>query len=150
MKDFIVTLRSGTARAYTEDLTDFSRWFEGANGQVISPELVTNVDLREYQSHMMTVRGLKPATINRRLAAIRAWLRWAKKVGYVQDLPQFPRWAGEPKRAPKSLGKVEEARFLRIVERAGNCRDNALVALLLYAGLRGGETTKIRCDEVMI
>ncbi|TEB15183.1 Tyrosine recombinase XerD [Pelotomaculum sp. FP] len=148
MQDFLNTLTISTAKAYKEDLTDFYRWFEGSNGQVVSPELVTNVDLREYQSHMMAVRGLKPATINRRIAAIRAWLRWEKECGHIEDLPRFPRRAAEPRGAPKALSKVEEARFLRAVERAGNPRDNALVALMLYDGLRVGETIRIQVGEV--
>lgn len=149
MKEYLSTLREGTARAYTEDLTDFSRWFEGCNGQAVTPDLVTAIDLREYQSHMLTVRGLKPATINRRLAAVRAWLRWAKN-GSTLDLPKFPHRITEPKVAPKALDKIEDARFLRIVERAGNPRDSALIALLRYAGLRVGEAIRARATEIEI
>lgn len=148
MKDFLATLRSGTARAYSEDLVDFSRWFEECNGQAVIPALVTALDLREYQSHMLAVRGLKPATVNRRLEALRSWLRWAKSTKNIQDLPHFPRRASEPRGAPKSLGKLEEARFLRALERVGNPRDNALVALLLHAGLRVGEAIRVRSNEV--
>lgn len=150
MKEFLTTLGSGTARAYAEDLVDFSRWFEGTNGQAVTPALVTTVDLREYQSHMLTVRGLKPATVNRRMAAIRAWLRWSKDAGVIQDLPRFPRRASEPRSAPKALEKVEEARFIRAVEREHNSRDSALVALLLYAGLRVGEAIRVQLEDISI
>lgn len=150
MKEFLTTLGGGTARAYAEDLADFSRWFEGTNGQDVTPALVTTVDLREYQSHMLTVRGLKPATINRRMAAIRAWLRWAKGAGVIQDLPRFPHQASIPRGAPKALDKLEEARFLRAVEREGNGRDSALIALMLYAGLRVGEVVMLQREDVEI
>lgn len=150
MKEFLITLGSGTARAYAEDLADFSRWFMGTNDRTSVPELVTTVDLREYQSHMLTVRGLKPATVNRRMAAVRAWLRWSKDAGAIQDLPRFPRRVSEPKGAPKALEKVEEARFLRAVEREGKSRDNALIALLLYAGLRVGEAIRVQCSDIEI
>lgn len=150
IKEFITTLGPKTARAYSEDIADFSHWFDGANGQVVTPCLVTAVDLREYQSHMLAVRGLKPSTVNRRIAAIRAWLRWAKGAGHIQDSPRFPRWIAIPQVAPKALEKVEEARYLRMLERAGCLRDHALVALMLYAGLRVGEAVKVKVDEVHI
>lgn len=150
MNSFISTLGSNTARAYSEDLVDFSRWFAGTNDHTVVPELVTTIDLREYQSHMLTVRGLKPATVNRRMAAVRAWLRWSKDAGTIQDLPRFPHRVSEPKGAPKALEKVEEARFLRAVEREGKSRDNALIGLLLYAGLRVGEAIRVQCSDIEI
>lgn len=150
MDEFLATLDGNTARAYREDLADFFRWFEQTNGQEPAPELVTSVDLREYQSHMLTVRGLKPATVNRRLSAVRSWLRWAKENGTVEDLPSFPRRLAEAKGAPRALSRVEEARFLRAVEREGSARDKALVALMLHAGLRVGEAVQVRVADVEI
>lgn len=150
MQEFLLTRGGSTARAYREDLADFARWFEATNGQAAAPELVTGIDLREYQAHMLTVRGLKPATVNRRMAAIRAWLRWSRDSGMIDDLPRFPRRAGEPRRAPKALDRVEESRFLRAVEREGGPRDRALIGLMLHAGLRVGEAVRTRAAEVEI
>lgn len=70
MQNFYNTLTHYTARAYREDLKDFGKWFGETNGQSMAAELVTGVDLREYQAYMTTVRGLKPATVNRRLVDI--------------------------------------------------------------------------------
>lgn len=72
MKEFLGTLGRTTTRTYGEDLNDFNRWFEESDGKEMNAGLVTTLDLRDYLSHMLTVRGLKPSTINRRLAA--AWL----------------------------------------------------------------------------
>lgn len=150
VQEFFSTLSPSTAKAYKEDIADFDRWFEGTNDQNVVPEFVTSVDLREYQAHMIAVRGLRPATINRRLAAIRAWLSWAKGAGHVQSLPHFPRRVSEPKRAPRALRKVGEARFLRAVERGGNHRDSALVALMLFAGLRVSEAVRVQSTDIKI
>ncbi|OLN28519.1 tyrosine-type recombinase/integrase [Desulfosporosinus metallidurans] len=150
MKEFLGTLGQTTARAYGEDLIDFSRWFEESDGIELVAGLVTTLDLRDYLSHMLTVRGLKPSTINRRLAAIRAWLQWAKRKGAINDLPVFPRHLSEPKRAPKSLDRVEEARFLRSVAREGNVRDNAAIGLMLYAGLRVSEAVSTKPSDIEI
>ncbi len=150
MRNFLDTLGQTTARAYGEDLMDFSRWFEDSDGNALVACLVTTLDLRDYLSHMLTVRGLKPSTINRRLAAIRAWLNWAKKEGFIEDLPVFPRHLSEPKRAPKSLERVEESRFLRSVAREGNIRDSAAIGLMLYAGLRVSEAVSTRPEDIQI
>lgn len=148
MQEFLSTIGSeSTQKAYKEDLTDFSRWFAGCNGQDMAPALITAIDLREYQAHMLNIRGLKPATINRRLAAIRAWLKWSNS-GNIKELPRFPRGVATPKLAPKSLSKTEDAKFLRTVERANNSRDSALVALMRFAGLRVGEATRIRISDI--
>ena len=150
MKKFLDTLGQTTARAYGEDLTDFSRWFEDSDGNALVACLVTTLDLRDYLSHMLTVRGLKPSTINRRLAAIRAWLNWSKKERAIEDLPVFPRHLSEPKRAPKSLERVEESRFLRSVTREGNIRDSAAIGLMLYAGLRVSEAVSTRPEDIQL
>ncbi|EGW40138.1 tyrosine-type recombinase/integrase [Desulfosporosinus sp. OT] len=149
-KEFLDTLGRTTARAYGEDLSDFSRWFKESDGKTLAGGIVTTLDLRDYLSHMLTVRGLKPSTINRRLAAIRAWLQWAKKEGEIKDLPVFPRHLSEPKRAPKSLERVEESRFLRAVAREGNARDSAVIGLMLYAGLRVSEAVSTRPEDIQI
>ena len=150
MQDFYNTLTRYTARAYREDLKDFGKWFGETNGQSMAAELVTGVDLREYQAYMTTVRGLKPATVNRRLAAIMTWLKWAKSKGDILDLPHFPRRVKEPHGAPKSLSKTEEAAFLRAVERGSISRDKAMVSLMLYAGLRVGEAVRVQIDDIEI
>lgn len=150
MQDFLANYNETTAKAYKEDLTDFSRWFEGCNSWPPVPELITSIDLREYQSHMLTVRGLKPATINRRMSAIKSWLRWANSTGCIQEIPRFPRGVAEPKMAPKALTKKEDARLLRLIERASNPRDTALVALMRFAGLRVGEAIRTRVVDIEI
>ncbi|MEW5935291.1 MAG: tyrosine-type recombinase/integrase, partial [Bacillota bacterium] len=147
-EEFLAALAPATARAYDEDLRDFARWFEQTNGRGLEPGLVTSVDLREYQQHMLAVRGLKPSTVNRRLCAVRAWLKWCRERGEIDSLPRFPRRASEPEKAPRALDRVEVARLERALEREGTPRDRALVALMLHAGLRVGEAVALRVEDV--
>ncbi|MGI9861326.1 tyrosine-type recombinase/integrase [Moorella naiadis] len=148
--DYLNTLRDSTREAYGEDLADFARWFLATNGRPPAPGQVTSIDLREYQGHMVTVRGLKPATVNRRLAAIRSWLRWEVDRGNLAELPRFPRRVAEARAAPKSLDKLSLARFLRAVEREGSARDKALVALMVNAGLRVSEAVRVLAEDVEV
>jgi site-specific recombinase XerD len=147
---YISELNSGTARAYREDLTDFSRWFDDTNGEDLSPDRVTSIDLKEYQAHMILNRGLSPATVNRRLAAIRSWLKWCVEQGEIESLPRWPKRTQQVKQAPKALDKKEQDRFLRAVEREGSLRDMALVGLMMFAGLRVSEAAKTRVRDITL
>lgn len=147
---YISELNSGTSRAYKEDLTDFSRWFNDTNGEDLSPDKVTSIDLKEYQANMILIRGLKPATINRRMAAIRSWLNWCVEQGHVESLPRWPKRAQQAKKAPKALDKKEQDRFIRAVEREGCFRDIALVGLMLFAGLRVSEAVRAKTSDISI
>lgn len=139
-----------TTKSYRDDLVDFSRWFSGSNGQELQASLVTSVDLKEYQAHMINNRNLAPATANRRMAAIRTWLKWCLEKGEIDSLPRWPKRVAEIEQAPKALSKQEQDRFVRAVERGKSPRDIALVGLMLYAGLRVGEAIRVKIDNIEI
>lgn len=148
--NFLIEQNSSTAKSYREDLLDFSRWFSETNGQELAASLVTSVDLKEYQAYLIRSRGLKPATVNRRMAAIRSWLRWCHERGEIESLPRWPKRAAEVQQSPKALTKQEQDRFLRAVEREGSPRDMALIGLMLFAGLRVGEVVRLRIEDIEI
>lgn len=149
-KNFLTTLYEQTEKSYREDLNDFSRWFVETNGNEFAPGLITSIDLKEYQVHLLKVRGLKPATVNRRLAALRAWLNWCLEKEQIESLPRWPKRVAEIAYAPKGMTKIEQDRFIRAVEKDGSPRDKALVGLMLFAGLRVGEAVRVLVDDVEI
>lgn len=140
-----------TRAAYLSDLAGFARWFESTNGESFAVRAVTRTDIRDYRSHGQTVEAAKPATVNRRLAALRKFLSWSHASGLVaenvasgvHDVPAVPL-------APKSLDKRDVDRLLRVVERSGNKRDLAIVTLLRHSGVRVGELTALRLGDVVI
>jgi len=138
----------GTIKAYIFGVTDFIKWFEGTVGENFDSAAVTPTDLREYQEHLLTVRRLKPGTINRRVAALRKFFSWTKENGWIGEIPRFPRQVREQAQAPKSLTRVEQNRLLRAVERCGNVRDLAIIRLLLGAGLRIGELVSLKITDL--
>lgn len=147
---YINELSTGTARAYGEDLNDFARWFIQTNGEELSPERITSIDIRDYQANMILNRGLKPSTVNRRLAAIRSWLKWCVEQGEIESLPRWPKRAQQNKHAPKALDKKEQDRFIRAVEREGCPRDMAIVGLMLFAGLRVSEAARTKTRDIKL
>ena len=108
----------------------FSKWYIDTTGK--EPHLwdITSIDLREYQEYMLSVQGLMPATINRRMAAMEKYIRWAHGKGYISRLLAFPKIIKEQKTPPKALGRVEQNRLLREAERHGKARDIALIRLI--------------------
>lgn len=76
-----------TVSAYISDLSHFAHWFAQTNGQLPTPEAITPTDVREYRQWMIITQGLAPATINRRIAALRAYTAWARSAGLVAGNP---------------------------------------------------------------
>src|SRR5215216_4986247 len=70
-----------TRRAYQLDLLHFAGWFARTVGEGFSPEAVTPTDVRDYRGFLMNVEKRQPATVNRRLAALRRFFQWAKATG---------------------------------------------------------------------
>jgi integrase/recombinase XerC len=76
-----------TLTSYRTDLAHFAGWFAASTGEVFAPAAVTPTDVRDYRAALLTVEGRAPATVNRRLAALRRFFRWAKAQKLVTELP---------------------------------------------------------------
>jgi len=155
LRDFFQELYSGgtaqsTVDAYQKDMAYFSKWYVDTYSREPRPEDITSIDLREYQGYMQNIQGLKPATVNRRMAALEKYIKWAYGKGYVDRLPAFPKTIREQKAPPKALERVEQNRLLREVERRGKARDVALIRILMSCGLRVGEAISIRLADINI
>lgn len=76
-----------TITGYAQDLAKFITWFEQSTGRQVEPAIITPLDIRAYRQHLLVVRRLKLASINRQLAALRVYFRWASEVGLVATKP---------------------------------------------------------------
>ncbi|HEY7344998.1 MAG TPA: tyrosine recombinase XerC [Gaiella sp.] len=124
-----------TVDAYRRDLAAFGATIDGPIGRTTTEQI-------EAWLAAMRADGRAPATIARRLAAVRAYLRHLMLVGTRTDNPAAP-IAGprRPKTVPRTLSPSEAE---RLVEAASGTspramRDRALVELLYGAGLRVSE-----------
>jgi site-specific recombinase XerD len=61
-----------TVRGYARDVGDFLRWYGAA-----ALERLSVVDLVRYRERLIRERDAKPATVNRKLEALRRFTRWA-------------------------------------------------------------------------
>ena len=140
-----------TVEAYLRDLRLFSEWFQSSNGEQMTPEGITPIDVKEYKHHLLHVKGFKPATVNRKLASISALCEWARKAGIIEVNPT--KGIGnvqEVELAPRWLTKKEQYALLRAVQKEGNPRDEAVIMLLLHTGLRVSEASDLRLSDIEI
>jgi site-specific recombinase XerD len=140
-----------TRRSYRLDLLHFASWFARTVGETFSPEAVTPTDVRDYRSSLINVEKRQPATVNRRLAALRRFFLWAKASGLVKELPtDNVKGVASSPRAPHWLDKRDVDRLIRTVERHGNTRDLAIVLTLRHTGIRVSELCNLMLGDVEI
>src|SRR6266508_746841 len=140
-----------TRSAYRLDLLHFAAWFARTVGESFSPDAVTTTDVREYRGFLMNVEHRQPATVNRRLAALRRFFQWAKASGLAKELPtDNVKGVASSPRAPHWLDKRDVDRLIRTVERHGKARDLAIVLTLRHTGIRVSELSSLMLGDVEI
>jgi integrase/recombinase XerC len=138
-----------TRAAYRLDLLHFAGWFTPTVGEAFSPEAITPTDVREYRGYLVNVEKRQPATVNRRLAALRRFFQWAKAIGLARELPtDNVKGVASSPRAPHWLEKRDVDRLIRTVERHGSTRDLAIVLTLRHTGIRVSELSSLLLGDV--
>jgi integrase/recombinase XerD len=143
-------LSEGTRRAYRVDVDEFCAWLE-ARGTALD-----EVDVRafvEYASHLGAARPgrrpskLAPATISRKLSAVRAFLRHSLGAARVPDARVAPR---RGRRLPDTTRGADLDKELAALEGPGPLalRNRALVELVYSAGLRSAEAVGLDLADV--
>ena len=143
-------LSEATRRAYRADLDEFHDWLRRRRTAL---ERVDARTLADYVSELGAARPgriprrLAPATIARKLAAVRSFLRFALGPDRVPETSLVPR---RPRRLPETprqqdveteLGALGEDRPLAL-------RNRALVELVYSAGLRSREAVDLDLADV--
>ena len=160
-----------TVRAYAREVraaADFLRKTLGTDGRLAGVE---HTHLRAYLAELFG-RGLTAASVARALAAVRSWLKWATRAGYLERNPAL--LVGTPKRpqhlprvptmeqlngvlnslefpsaegaARKSAGRERRGRVEK--ESAWVARDRLIFELLYGCGIRNSELVGIDLGDV--
>ena len=133
-----------TVEAYRRDLSALAKWFGGPVGRI------TTEQLEQYIAELRAA-GLAPATIARRVAAVRSFFRHQTLLGARTNNPaadlELPR---RRRTLPRTLSPAEAERLMEAASgttpRA--LRDRALVELLYGAGLRVSEAVSLQKGSV--
>ena len=144
-------LSEATRRAYASDLAEFGAWLraEGASFDGVDARL-----LASYAAELGAARPgrtpskLAPATIARKLAAVRAFLRFTLGAARVPDGRLAPR---RPRRLPEAPKPEEVDAELEALDASDDplaVRNRALVELVYSAGLRSQEAVDLDLGDV--
>jgi integrase/recombinase XerC len=144
---------ANTVKAYVHDVGDFATWFEQTTGEGFAPNIVDPREVTEYRGWLQR-KGYAPATVNRRLIALRRFFDWAKQQGRAAgspfDLLEGVRVKEQKDTAPRWLTHKEKLGLLRAVRRAESARDLAIVQTLLGTGLRISELAALELSDLEI
>jgi integrase/recombinase XerC len=139
-------ISEGTRRVYAADLREFARWFGPSRP-------VEDVDVRvlaDWVTELGRARSggrLAPATISRKLTAVRALLRHALGPEGVPDAQLAPR---RPRRLPDAPKQREVEDIVDALDGDGPLplRNRALVELVYSAGMRSAEAVGLDLGDV--
>jgi site-specific recombinase XerD len=139
-------LSEATRRAYRVDVEEFARWLARRGTAVDAVDLRV---LADYAAELGRARPRKlaPATIGRKLAAVRSFLRFTVGPARVPDASLAPR---RPRRLPDTprSAEVEAALDALDGEEPVALRNRALVELVYSAGLRSAEAVGLDLADV--
>ncbi len=154
---FVAGRSAATMKAYSRDLKDFAEFVEAESIDAAAEALLgsgqgeANGLALDYMAHLQA-RQLAPATVRRRLAALRSLCKVARLIGMIP-------WRLEVS-APK-VGKFRDTRgpglagyrkLLAAARSHGNpakaARDAAILRLMGDRGLRRGEVTALDMEDL--
>ena len=138
-------LSPATQRAYGSDLRAFSAWLERRG---LALDDVDARVLSDWVGELGSGRSrLAPATISRRLAAVRSCLRYTFGPAAVPEAQLSP---SRPRRLPDAPKPAEIEALLEVVEGDSPLalRNRALLELIYSAGLRSAEAVSLDLGDV--
>jgi integrase/recombinase XerD len=143
-------LSASTRRAYRFDVEEFGAWLRTRGRDLDDVDVAL---LAAYASELGAARPgrvprrLAPATMARKLAAVRAFLRFTLGNGRVPELPFTPR---RGRRLPDAPQTREIESVLESLDGDGPLplRNRALVELVYSAGLRAAEAVTLDLADV--
>lgn len=138
--------RNPEARTWRDYAYDLKQFAAVVGDQPPSAVTFHNVDRFVTEQ---AARGFKPATINRRLAAIRALYTFLADDDPALVCPVLPHRHGlkEPQRLPRPVQEADLAQFFAVIHDA---RDRAMFVLMLRCGLRISEVAELQISDLYL
>jgi integrase/recombinase XerD len=133
-----------TIRCYREELTAYAAWSEAEYKEPPTLQAVMESDLREWITWLRAQKSpkLKPATINKKRAALKSFLRWSEVKGFSEPM-EMPPPMKKQEGALRWLSKNDEHALIRAVNKGKVLRDRALIMFFLRVGPRIEEVSTL-------
>jgi len=148
-------LAANTLAAYRRDLAAFAAWLETpAQSRLPAAVPLTQAGTAHIEAWFAARHAQsRPATANRRLAALRRFYAWALREHRSPRDPCLTLVAAkQPPRLPKTLSEAQVEALLRApdTDTARGLRDRAMLETLYATGLRVSELVGLRALEVSL
>lgn len=140
-------LAAKTQRAYRIDGHQFARW---SSARSLDPADVSTKHVRRFAA-ALSEQGQAPASVARKLAALRGLFRVQVELGVRDDNPA--ELIGSPKRAQRLPQVLKPAEVAALLDRIGatsalELRDRAIFELAYSSGLRAEELVSLDREAV--
>ena len=144
--------RKQTRRAYRNDLVQF---FGTAQVDLALAREATFLHVNRHLEELEE-RGLKPSTMQRRLAAIRGFFEWLEALEVVERNPADRQLVRRVRKSSSSdrtitvLTRTQARALLKATDEAGEAalRDRTLIEVLLHCVLRRSEAAAMNAEHI--
>jgi integrase len=140
-------LAANTVKAYRRQSAAYVTWLTSRaadHSDAFTDVVGAEAAVTAWRKHLLRKKKASPATINQALAAVTLLYEHGQQLRISVKRARIPR-AGEPGAlSPAEQGKVERAAVRR------GARDEAIIAVLLYAGARVEECERLDLEDVAI
>ncbi len=140
-------LSKNTQAAYRSDVIHFLEYCD-ANEKL--PQDVSAEFLDQYPYQLRVVEGLSPASVFRKIEAVKSFYKFLMIEQHIQDDPtRFLKSPKLPQTLPEQLTREEMERLLSYpAEKFDEVRTLTIVELLYAAGLRVSELLGLRLENI--
>ncbi len=138
-----------TVKGYRNDLNDFDMYLKGIGKQRLYSKLVFR-DFRYFINELYN-KGLKPASINRKLASLRSFFKFLYKHGEIEvNHCEYLKNIKADKILPKFMyhDEIEDFFEKSFEEQKFGLRDKAIFELLYSSGIRVSEMTGLDINSI--
>ena len=154
LEAFLVRRSKTTRRAYEADLRDFTRYLGAEDPRAAILELISqgpgkaNSIALHYKGNLIET-GKSPATVNRRLSALRSVISLAKTLGLITWTLEVTNERAQAHRDTRGPGSNGVQAILTKIQGDSPkaARDRAIIRLLYDLALRRGEVASLRLEN---
>jgi integrase/recombinase XerD len=138
--------RNSAARTWRDYQYDLKQFADVVGDK--PPGSITFHDVDQFVIQQ-AARGMGPATINRRLAAVLALYTFLADEDPALTCPVLPRrhWLRQPQRLPRPVQRDQLDRFFAVIR---DVRDRAMFTLMLRCGLRIAEVAGLKLADLYL
>jgi len=165
LQDFLAgQVCEATRKAYSRDIQGFFKWWRQQFGETGENEItpnetraVTIQDVIVWRNYLIET-GASPATVNRKLSAIRSFFSFMVALRVIERNPADPKLvrglkvSQSTKTNALTIGEIRS--ILKVIDGLSNplirLRDRALILLLIYSGLRRSEAANVKRGDIVL